>query len=226
MNKSIKITFKALSLILLLTLIISSVVNAQNHYLGVKAGYLSSNISSSEDIMDETMPRNGLVAGLSYEYNFLKYFTAGAEVLYEQRGWTQEIIYTNEIGLEIGKGTIESNYDYISIPIKAGVTFGNKLSIYANLGIANSFSTSAEMNIPYYDGSSTNEDMKKHVNDFDVAGLFDLGGSLSFLGRFKVFLNLNYQQSFTSFNVEYFSNTELKHYSFSATTGIKYALKK
>lgn len=226
MNAIIKSARAASLLLAIAALLLITQVSGQNHYIGVKAGYISSNISSSEDVMEDTKARNGLVAGLNYEYNFLKFFSAGAEVLYEQRGWNQEIIYTNEIGLEIGEGTIEYNYDYVSIPLKAGVILGNRLSVYANLGVVNSFSLSSEVTIPYPDGSYSKEDMTEHVNTYDIAGLIDLGGSLKFAGRFKIYLNLNYQHSFSAFNIAYFSNTELRHYSFSATTGLKYALRK
>jgi len=206
----------------------SIVMFAQNHYIGIKAGANFSNVSFNTDpIVDDFNSRTGVVAGLTYDYYFLKFLCIGAELAYEQRGYNLEVNFTNEIGEEIGEGKINYNYDYIKIPLKAGVIFGKRFSFFANIGVVPAVNVISKWKVPIDVQGQSEKDTKDKVNDFDFAGMAEIGAVFSFLGRFQAFVSFAYQHSFTGFNnSEYHGDLKMMHYGFSVAGGIKYALKK
>ena len=90
-------------------------VSGQNHFVGIKSGVSWTNINSDNN----NDSRIGFSAGLSYELFLKEHFSFGADIIYNQRGFSNTITFRDEYGNATGqKGTFKSNYDYLSIPIK------------------------------------------------------------------------------------------------------------
>lgn len=214
--------------IILICLLAAFSTQAQNHYLGIKAGGLISNISYSEDLLVDFQDGSGFIGGLTYEYHVMKFLNVGADILYEQKGNNLKMLFTDETGKPLEEGVFHENYDYISIPIKAGFTLGNKLSVFVNLGVVPSILVSAKIKMEnVLVAGSDNHNIENRVKDFDLGGLIELGGSYKFAGRFICFLNLSYEHSFTNFNTDdYWGDTKLKHYAWGAAAGVRFALSK
>jgi hypothetical protein len=218
-------------LLIILTIATLKVVG-QNHFIGLKGGVNSTNITSS-NFLSQTDSRTGLTAGLTYEYLFKKHFSVGADLIYNQRGFTNDIVFTDNLGNPTGeKYTTTFNYDYVSLPIKTGFNFGTKFYGYTNIGVIPSLLADAKTPTPTFDtdGKLTgNEtfDVTNRVSKFDFAGLVEIGGGYKFKGRYWLFTSFSYQHSFTSItNSDYFANSKIKHYGMTLNLGLKYALTK
>jgi len=219
--------------ILLIILTIATLkVAGQNHLIGVKGGVNSTNITSS-NFISQSDSRTGLTAGLTYEFLFKKHFSIGADLIYNQRGFTNDLVFTDNLGNPTGeKFTSKFNYDYISLPIKTGFNIGTKLYGFTNIGVIPSLLVDAKTITPTFDSDAKftgNEtfDVTNRVSKFDFAGLVEIGGGYKFKGRYWLFTSFSYQHSFTTItNSEYFANSKIRHNGMALTIGLKCALTK
>ncbi len=207
-------------------------VAGQNHFIGVKGGANSTNITSS-NFLSQTDSRTGLAAGLTYEFLINKHFSIGSDLIYNQRGFTNDIVFTDNLGNPTGeKYTTKFNYDYISLPIKTGFNFGTKLYGFTNIGVIPSLLVDAKTTTPTFDtdGKLTgNEtfDVTSRVTKFDFAGLAEIGGGYKFKDRYWLFTSFAYQYSFTTItNSNYFANSKIRYNGMALTIGLKCALTK
>jgi hypothetical protein len=219
--------------ILLIILTIATLkVAGQNQLIGVKGGVNSTNITSS-NFISQSGSRTGLTAGLTYEFLFKKHFLIGADLIYNQRGFTNDLVFTDNLGNPTGeKYTSKFNYDYISLPIKTGFNIGTKLYGITNIGVIPSLLVDAKTISPTFDTDTKftgNEtfDVTNRVSKFDFAGLVEIGGGYKFKGRYWIFTSFSYQHSFTTItNSDYFANFKIKHNGMALTIGLKCALTK
>ena len=194
----------------------------QNHFIGLKSGISWTNVSSSnsEDI-NNNLP--GLMTGLTYSYHLKQHITFDADLLYAQRGYSSSIVLFSGNPEEV-KIDGEFNYDYISLPLKAGLVYGKRISGFANVGIIPSFLINANSTL----SSPTNSrsyNLTNLVTRFDFAGLIEIGASLDINNRILINSSLEYQHSFTSTtNSEYRADDTIKHYGMILSIGLKYAL--
>ncbi|MEN9638661.1 MAG: hypothetical protein RLZZ262_529 [Bacteroidota bacterium] len=123
--------------------------------------------------------------GITYEYKTNNHVTIGAEFFYDQRGYEQlsaknhyaqtiETIYFIE----------KFNFDYLSLPIKAGSTFGKKVYGFWNIGWTPAVLVKAEKIGPIWDYSDNiigekKWDMTKSYDKFDMSMLVEFGGGLN-----------------------------------------------
>jgi hypothetical protein len=207
-------------------------VAGQNHLIGLKGGVNSTNITSS-NFLSQNNSRTGLTAGLTYEFLIKKHFSIGADLIYNQRGFTNDIIFTNNLGNPTGeKYTTKFNYDYVSLPIKTGFKIGNKIFGFTNIGVIPSLLVDAKTISPTFNtvgnvtGSET-FDVTSRVTKFDFAGLAEIGGGYKFKDRYWLFTSFAYQYSFTTItNSEYFAISKIRHNGMTLTIGLKCALTK
>ena len=198
----------------------------QNHFLGVKGGINHTNVKLGTAFLANDY-RNGIVGGLTYDYHIGKRFTIGAELLYAQKGFNSEIIFTNEFGIPTGENIIINyNYDYISLPIKGGVFIGKTVKGFANLGVVTSVLVNAKNIIPEFDiVNGMVYDLSSQTNTLDFSGLIELGVSYDINSQLNVFTALAYQQSFRPIIAKNaYGQSNTKHYGFNVSVGIKYAL--
>lgn len=218
---------------LLIILAISTLkVAGQNHFLGVKGGANSTNITSI-NFSSQNDARTGLTAGLTYEFLIKKHFSIGADLIYNQRGFTDDLIFTDNLGNPtFEKYKIKFNYDYISLPVKTGFNIGTKLFGFTNIGVIPSLLVDAKTIAPTFDtdGKLTGKetfDVTNQVSKFDFAGLVEIGGGYKLNGRYWLFTSLSYQYSLTTItNSDYFANSKIRHNGMNLTIGLKCALTK
>lgn len=207
-------------------------VAGQNHLIGVKGGVNSTNITSS-NFLSQNNSRTGLTAGLTLEVIIKKHFSIGADLIYNQRGFTNDIVFTDNLGNLTGeKYTATFNYDYVSLPMKTGFNIGTKLYGFTNIGVIPSLLVNARTTTPTFDTDEKftgNEtiDMTSRVSKFDFAGLVEIGGGYKLNGRYWLFTSFSYQHSFTTItNSDYFANSKMRHNGMNLTIGLKCALTK
>lgn len=168
--------------LLLIILTISTLkVVGQNYLIGVKGGVNSTNITS-RNFLSQSYSRTGLTGGLTYEFLFKKHFSIGADLIYNQRGFTNDLVFTYNLGNPTGEKYITTfNYDYVSLPIKTGFNIGTKLYGFTNIGVIPSLLVDAKTTTPTCDTDAKftgNEtlDVTNRVSKFDFAGLVEIGG--------------------------------------------------
>ncbi len=220
------------NILLIFLTIISITVNGQNHFLGVKGGANWTEVTASNFPKDRNY-RTGLAIGLTYDYLFKKQFSAGADIIYNQRGFTNDIIFIDDLGNPTGrKEIIKFNYDYIIVPLKVGFNYGKTVYGFANLGLTPSLLVDAKTITPTYDYNGTvipgeTSTITNRVNKFDIGGLIEIGGGYKFRERYWLFTSFSYQHSFTTItNSDYFVNSKIRHYGMTLNLGLKCALTK
>lgn len=213
--------------IIALVFILSSIpVFGQNHFIGLKGGINLTNIVS-DNFLSKSGFRNGFTGGFTYEYQFENKFNVGLDFLYAQKGFTYDLIFTDELGNQFGPGLrTQYNHDYFSLPIKGGYSIGRDFKGFLNLGVVPSFLISAQEIVPGI-GSVNGSffDVSNGVRKFDFGGLIEIGGNYQLEERFSLFASVAYQQSFTSI-IEGDSNSSwsARHHGMTVSAGIKYAL--
>jgi len=217
-------------LFIILTLATFNVVG-QNHLVGFKGGVSLTNISAS-NFQGEYDDRTGIMGGLSYEYLLNDHFSMGTDVIYNQRGFRSDFIFMDELGNQTGeKAIFKFNYDYLSLPLKAGYRTDDKLYTFANIGLVPSILTNAKTVMPLFDenmNADGNEtiDITDKVAKFDLAALAEIGVGYSFRDRCWLYSSCGYLHSFTTItNDHYFADSKISHNGLAFSIGIKYALK-
>lgn len=217
------------STIIILLLISPISVFGQNHFIGLKGGINWTNINSS-DFLSNNDNRTGFNGGMTYELRLKNNFNFGVDLLYTQKGFTNDIIFTNETVNPTGeKATIVFNYDYLTFPVKGGFLIGKRISGFVNLGIVPSLLIDAKTITPAFDNIIEEEifDVRNRVTKFDFGGMIEIGGNYKFKERFLLYISFAYQHSFTTItNSDYFAIGKVKHYGMTSSIGLKYALKK
>jgi hypothetical protein len=220
------------NIILFFLTITTITVRGQNHLLGVKGGANWTEVTATNFSNDRNFG-TGLAIGLTYDYLFKKHFSAGADIIYNQRGFTNDIIFTDDLGNPTGrKEIIKFYYDYITMPLKVGFNYGKTVYGFANLGLTPSILVDAKTITPTYDYNGTvitgeTSNITNEVNRFDIGGLVEIGGGYKFKGRYWLFSSFSYQHSFTTItNSDYFANSKLRHYGMTLNLGLKCALTK
>lgn len=205
---------------------------AQNHVIGVKAGANWSDITSN-NFFSQTDYRAGVTAGLTYEYILTRRFSVGADLIYDQRGFTHDITVFGSLGIPFPeKGTIKYNYNYLSLPLKAGLNIGNKLYGFMNIGVVPSLLVKARATMPIFNANgertgSETFDATSIARKFDFAGLAEIGAGYKIGSRIRLYASFAYQRSFTTItNSEYFPGSKIKHYGMALALGLKYTLPK
>ncbi len=220
---------KIITVLTIVISIISIPACGQNHFIGLKGGINRTNVNST-NFINGSENRTGLNSGLTYEYYLNNRFNLGIDLLYFQKGFTVNDIYTDEFGNPTGESApSEFNYDYLILPLKGGVVIGDKFSGFANLGIIPSFLVNAKTISPAIEGflEETTINVTDRVTKFDLGGLVEIGASYKFKPDLLISATFGYQHSFTSItNNNYFSNSEVRNYGMILSFGLKYALKK
>lgn len=213
-------------LITILLIVCSTPTIGQKHYIGLSGGVSRTQVSFDESAFD-TGFRTGIVGGLKYERTVNNDFFIGLDFLYSQRGFTRDFILTARTGQVIGVSAAPHDFNYLSLPIKAGVTVGERLSGFVSLGVVPSILIEAKYTIPGVDGFYQEEtySLIEEVPRFDLGGMFEVGGNYKLNERLLLFTSLWYLQSFTNISSDnYFTDRTSRHYGISLSVGLKYAL--
>lgn len=203
----------------------------QNYFIGLKGGYSWTNIATNVFSIHETQP--GFSVGLTYDIVTKKKLSFGAEFLYDKRGYTNELIFTDVIGNPTGeKYSIPTHYNYFSFPLKFGYGGGSNFFGFTSIGVCPALLQKATITLPLF---SYNFSDITHRGDstvvltkpskFDISGLAEIGCGYKITNRFVGTISFRYQYSFTSLtNENYFKNYYINNYGMTLSLGMKYNL--
>ena len=218
------------TIILLLT-ILTLKVAGQNNFIGINGGISFSNIYTDNKVVPhDTKFINTFTCALSYEHIFKNRFSIGADILYNRLGYKEYFYLASESQPDNPYNeSISFYYDYISIPIKTGISIGNKIFGFLKIGIVPAYLVDAKVVIPPFDRYKENmSNVTSNVSKFNLGGLAEIGGGFKFSDRFNIISIIGYRQSFTSTitNSNYFAINQIQHYNLTFSIGLKYALSK
>lgn len=207
-------------------------LTGQNDLIGLNVGLNSTN-TSSDFLSSTNYAKTGLSAGLTYEHLFKRHLIFGTDLIYNQRGFKDDVIFYDIEGNPTSeKYTTKYNYNYVSLPLKLGFTFGKKLYGFTHFGVIPSFLVNANTIVPTFDSNANRHgeetfDVTYRVSKFDFAGLFEIGASYPLNETYLFFASFSYQRSLTTLtNANYFANSTIKMYGMALNLGVKYALSK
>lgn len=212
---------------ILLSILLLSITTFGQHQFGVQSGVNLTN--ANNDLAVHSNFRTGFTGGLNYAFRFQNRFQLGADFLYAQKGFKDKVTFTDELGHPIGsKTTIQSNFDYFSIPIKGGYSIGNQFKGFVNLGVVPSFLLNAETKVPAFENMEVMYfPLKDRSSSIDFGGLIEIGGSYTFKKHYQLFTSFSYQQNFTSYlNDTYTFNGKAYHYGMVVSVGMRYVFGK
>ena len=222
----------------LILIVLTSTVFSQGHFVGVKGGVSFTKVRDAVFYEKNIEMRKGFTAGLTYEFKLKNNILLGADLLYIQKGYSADISITNDEGMLIGMGRSHPSYNYLSLPLKVGYSFGEKISGFFYIGIVPALLTDA-----YYGFSDPNNvqqntdnpgkhDITKYTPNFELSGLAEVGANYKINERFLLTTSLGGHIGFTA--ITDFGNVEnsifddqdntMKNYGFYWTFGLKYAL--
>ncbi|KEO71744.1 porin family protein [Anditalea andensis] len=200
-------------------------VTAQDQIMGVIGGASWTNITSGK-FDNQTKQRQGFSGGLTYEYFLNPGFSLGTDLIYNQRGF--------QLDMEIPNGQMASsefNYDYISLPVKAGFyDRQNKFFSFLKAGLVPSLLINAKTVTPRFDDNAAiigTEffDVKNNVSKFDLGGLAEIGTGYRFIEKISLSASFIYQHSITSItNAEYFSDSKIKHNGMTLQLSLRWSI--
>ncbi len=214
------------NLVIISFLILGSIVFGQSKLIGFKSG-LSLNNVNSENFLNKTNNRYGFLGGFTYDYPLKNNFYVGIELLYAQKGFKEDFMITDSSGEPLKEGTTDFNTSYLSIPMKYGYSFGNRLRLNVNVGIVPSILISAkiktlsleEMKMVTY----RNTDLPDRI---DLAGLAEIGCNYKLNEQFILCPSIAYTHSFTNLaNKNYMAGSNLRHWGVALSVGFKYFLR-
>jgi hypothetical protein len=217
---------RKLNIIVLLLITVNTF--GQGHHIGIQGGGLFSN-QTSEDFLTDTEYRKGFSTGINYEYLVSKNYTIGSGVIFNQKGFLVSSDLKDHYGNTIGETEALFNYSYLSIPVKAGYNIGNKLKGFANLGLSSNILLYAKHISPAFEVNGTQYkketvDVKDQVSSLSLSGLAELGASYM-IADMEIFTSIQYVHDITTFsNENYFKDAKLRHFAFTFSIGLKYAL--
>lgn len=204
-------------------------VTGQNLFVGIKGGEnWTSNLYRNSSTKNGF--RTGFSGGLTYEYLLNSHFSIGADVIYDQRGFTYDIAFDDYQG---NHRTTTTNFDHdnLAFPVKVGLTTGKKIYSFANIGLSPSILLNAEkqLNTADTEGKTVaieEYDVTNSMQKFDMSALIEIGGGYKINDRFWLYTLLAYQRSFIiNANSDYHTNELfIRYYGANLYVGLKCAL--
>lgn len=193
----------------------------QSHIVGIKSGINLSNVKTS-NFNSIITNRTGFGSGINYEFQPNDKYKLLVDLIYLQNGFVRDKTATGE--------TLNASYHYgyLSLPIKAGVAFGEKIG-YIALGIVPAILVNDNAMLPTPQDIANNGQLANLTNEpskFDLAGVVEVGANYEFNEKYILTISVAYQQSFTSItNANYWPDSKIQHYGIQLSLGLKYILK-
>jgi len=102
--------------------------------LGVELGPSYTFLWGNHFISENNDPTNGYAAGFAFQYNFSNLFSLHSNLAYEKKGTKSTANLRDDQGNFLGLFTVHNNLNYITLPVLARLSFGNKMKFFINTG--------------------------------------------------------------------------------------------
>ena len=102
--------------------------------LGVEGGPSAVLLWGNDALNESFSLRQSFSAGVSFQYNFNRIFALRTNVAFERKGNSTTVLARDEQGNFLGEFSLLNNLDYLTIPLLARASFGNKVKFFVNGG--------------------------------------------------------------------------------------------
>jgi len=209
-----------------LVFVLSATCFAQRQYVGLSTGVSNADVAATS-FFEDSKHRRGLHFGVIYERYFNDRIGIETGLRYIQKGFREVSIFTNDEGDIIGESDeFEFDYDYLSLPIMAEISTGNRLRGILKAGLHSSIVLNATTTTPEIEGlAGETIDVSDRVTSFDFAAAFGAEANYGVLDGLLAFTTVDYVHSLSNFsNEQYFNGREASHFTFLFSAGIKLEL--
>jgi len=212
-------------ILFIIFLALSFSLSAQQHFIGIKGGLLSTNVKyfgDNHSYYDLTSNLNSFSAGLTYDFVFKFNFILGIELNYNEKGFTNGL---SQAGFEGEFYTHQLNSKYFSIPIKIGYQIGNKAFFNIYTGLIGSWQYEGNMK-EYFNGEELYSPLSADLYDgtkLEAAAFLEMGVGYKFDIGIRTYITYLYQHSFT--NIPFYrASDDMYFYGMSVSVGVQYEL--
>jgi hypothetical protein len=201
----------------------------QNHFVGAEAGIHWASIAS-KDFIEKPNYKTGFTGGLSYEYFLNKNVSVSAGIAYNSRGYATKVMADTAGNLLEKEVKAKNKFDYVTLPLKLGFSYGKKLFGFGKVGIIPAILLSAQTITPLIDVNGNiienqTEKFTNKVRKMDIAGIVEIGGGYNITDRCRVKVSLSYQHSFSSLTTDnYFPNSAIRNRGITLALGLAWAI--
>lgn len=202
-------------------------VSGQNHFIGIKGGASWVNLKS--DFSEYIQNQQFFNGGLTYDYRFMNGVNVSANIIFAQKGYSDEVIFVDASNETQYIVPIDNRFNYISFPVKAGYIIGEKFGGFLNVGLVPSILLKATFRVPRIAGISEAQEIEftELASKFDLAGTIDLGFQYYLEKRTQIFIMASYQHGFININSsEELAYGKMKFSEILLSFGLKYNLTK
>jgi len=215
------------TLFLFLFLSISSIVYSQNFSISITGGINASyfKFEANSPIFPQNSPyssKPGFMTAIEGKLNLNSFLAFRGGVNYLRKGATNKVNLTDENGNPTGDGEIQTNVDYISLPILVETYLLENDILFFNVGYSFDFMQQAETKYDYGETFQGNTDETNNFTKVDYSLLVGLGVQVPISEKLTFLFEGRWQNSLTDiYKAESFS---LKNRSVFAASGIRYNL--
>lgn len=161
----------------------------------------------------QTNTRMSYNIGASAEYYFSNNWGIKAKLIYDRKGWADDIFYFEDTDEEF---ITDYALNYVTIPIMANFHFGRQRDWYVNFGPYLGFLTSAEAVDP-------NVDVSDFINNEDFGFAYGIGYKFLLNKNLKMFFEFEGQSGINDIFEDDLSGRVLNN-RFSLNTGLLFLL--
>lgn len=135
--------------LVIVIILFSNICFSQNEInIGVNVGATLSEFRGNE-LIDKSNPNISFLLGVSFEYFLNENLSLKSNLNYERKSFSNKSNFTDEFGLPISKIKVNSNYDYLVLPVLIKYVISNSNNLFINGGpfigyLLNTKSTSKE----------------------------------------------------------------------------------
>lgn len=160
--------------------------------------------------------------GATYERLVSRHLTVGADLLYQQRGFRDQVTLIDIDGQPTGTAKVPFNYNYIALPLKVGIRSSGSSFGYVRAGLVPALLLNTFVKLPDPRTEGTQKyDLTDDYRRFDLAGLLEAGGGFPVADHLAFTGGLAFQYSLTSASEGF----GLRNYGLSLNFGLRYELK-
>lgn len=121
-------------LVSLLTCVFSLNGQVRKFDIGFEGGPSFTTLRGNESLRDFYDSKIEYSGGFIFQYNFPRLVSIRTNITYERKGAVGKIITTDAFGNQIDDTDADFDYDYLTLPVKARLTFGRKWNFFVNAG--------------------------------------------------------------------------------------------
>ena len=222
------------TLFIIMLTVFTTATFGQSNYIGINGGISLTNMTSENKHLYWPKYVPNFIGGISVTHAFKNRFIVSADILYNRFGFKDayKITVGDNVNFKTSYSSFYHNYDYLSVPIAAGISMGNKYFCNIKLGLVPSFLVDAKTTFKGFDSnrnltSSSTENTTSKTNRFDIGGIATISVGYKLSNKYAVVSDIAYHQSFTSIpNSNYYVNRQIQNYGFTLTLGLRYTLTK